>query len=188
MNNENNSNKKEEEYQGIAWKYFKLHANQRITLFRFYIIFFSLFAIVIGHLISEFHFESIYQEGIVIILSIVFMLITIIFWLLDERNRYFIKNSEEYFESYEKNFTGCNENEKSYNRFLKIINTAALFTREKKDECNYTFRHTPLFRCIYGISALLALVFICFAVYSICHHKDNVYHQIKIFAPEKIKQ
>ena len=179
MNHNNKNNKRsEEDYRIITWNYFKLHANQRIQLFRFYIIFFSLFSVVIGHLISEFHFVSSYQELIVILLSLAFLLITVIFWFIDNRNRYLIHNAEAYFVCYEKKFENDNQN----NRFKDVINKAAIFTLEETDKQNgkCNFRHTILFRMIYAIGILLSIIFISFGLYSICHHEDNIYYQIKI--------
>lgn len=175
----NHNNKMpEENYRDIAWKYFKLHANQRITLFRFYIIFFSLFSVVIGHLISEFHFAPVHQELIVILLSVVFLLITIIFWCIDNRNRYLIHNAEDYFVKYETKFTTDGQD----NRFIDQINKAAIFTIEENDKKNgkCNFRHTIFFRIIYFIGIILSIIFISFSVYSIYHHNDNIYYQIKI--------
>jgi hypothetical protein len=177
----------EERYRRTVWNYFKLHANQRIILFRFYIIFFSLFAIVIGHLISEFHFVSIYQEFIVIVLSIVFILVTVIFWLLDNRNRYFIHNAEAYFKKYEEKF--INDPAASTNRFIDIENKASIFTQENNDsrDGKCTFRHTACFRFIYLIGIGLSVIFVFFSCYSICHHEDNVYYQIKMITGNNLE-
>lgn len=162
--------KTEEDYRQIAWNYFKLHANQRIVLFRFYVVFFSLFALVIGHLISEFHFASIYQEWIAIVLSLMFFLITIIFWCLDSRNRYLIHNAEDYFVKYELIFM-----DKKPNRFVDEINTAKIFTKEKNDtrDGKCPIRHRFCFKIIFSIGLMLSVIFIGFSVLSIYNRENN---------------
>lgn len=62
--NSNDSNDK-----NFAWEYFELHANQRISLFRFYILIFSLYISTKGYLIMQFDKSSCSEEIIAIFLS-----------------------------------------------------------------------------------------------------------------------
>lgn len=144
---------------------------------------------MVGHLISEFHFDSIYHELVVIVLSIFFILITIVFWHLDKRNRDLIHNAEAYFVHYEKSF---NDPKRTANKnpFVKEgVNAAMIFTKERND-ANGTKNfcgHTCWFERIFMLGFFLAFVFIVFATCSLCHHKDDVSHQIEIVNLEKDK-
>ena len=64
-----------------AWQYFKLHANQRIMLIRFYVAFLGLFVIAAGFLMIRFSCEGVSAEISAFMLGIALIFITIIFWL-----------------------------------------------------------------------------------------------------------
>lgn len=73
-----------------AWKYFELHAQQRITVFNFYIA-------IIGLLISGVGVSMQQGDKYIYLCSIAggFMVfISFIFWKLDQRTSMLIKNSE----------------------------------------------------------------------------------------------
>lgn len=83
-----------------AWRYFELHAQQRIAVFNFYIAITGLLAAGIGF--------SLQQEGkylyLCSILGFFMMFISIIFWKLDHRVSMLIKNSEIALQCLENNF------------------------------------------------------------------------------------
>lgn len=83
-----------------AWRYFELHAQQRITVFNFYIAITGLLAAGIG--------LSLQQEGkylyLCSILGAFMIFISIIFWKLDHRVSMLIKNSETALQCIESNF------------------------------------------------------------------------------------
>lgn len=143
-----------------AWKYFELHANQRIVLFRFYIIFLTLFATGIVFLIIRFPSKSTLHEWSAIGLSVAFVIVTIVFWLLDARNRRLIKFSEEALIKLENEY------------FYKEQDNIKIFKREKKDCYNncVIFRHTICFRIIYFLACVMAIGFIAFSAYSMSYY------------------
>lgn len=92
-----------------AWRYFELHANQRIALFRYYAIFFTLYVTGVGYLSLKIHTTGFHALFYASCISAVFALITLIFWLLDDRNRFLIKIAENALMSLEKKFDNCEE-------------------------------------------------------------------------------
>ena len=83
-----------------AWRYFELHAQQRIAVFNFYIAITGLLAAGIGF--------SLQQEGkylyLCSILGFFMIFISFIFWKLDHRVSMLIKNSEAALHLFESNF------------------------------------------------------------------------------------
>jgi len=83
-----------------AWDYFQLHASQRMTIFNFYLISSSLIATCY---FASFKVDSNLQ-GARPILSVLLCMIAFVFWKLDQRTKFFIKNAEntlKYFERLE---------------------------------------------------------------------------------------
>lgn len=100
-----------------AWRYFELHAQQRITVFNFYIAITGLLAAGIGF--------SLQQEGrylyLCSILGFFTFFISIIFWKLDHRVSILIKNSETVLQCIEDKFDNQN-----YRIFTKDKNDNSL--------------------------------------------------------------
>lgn len=83
-----------------AWRYFELHAQQRINVFNFYIAITGLLSAGIGF--------SLQQDGKYIFLcstmGFIMIFISFIFWKLDHRVSMLIKNSELALQSIESKF------------------------------------------------------------------------------------
>ncbi len=77
-----------------AWDYFALHATQRISLFGKYIVIFVLFVSSSGFLVTRFSYRPMIDEISEIILCLIFLILTFIFYKIDYRNRSFIKLAE----------------------------------------------------------------------------------------------
>jgi len=99
------------------WKYFEFHANQRITLFKYYIIFISAYFYGTGYLVINFPSNSDIHEIALIGISVFIIIVTCIFRRLDNRNRQLVKYAEDYIVDYEKGVKG----------YLKI------FSKERDD-------------------------------------------------------
>jgi hypothetical protein len=88
-----------------AWDYFQLHASQRLTTFNFYIVISSL---VITGILGT--YQKDYRAPILGVgLSLLLTLWSVLFWKLDQRNRFLIKNAEaalKHFEELEASGTG----------------------------------------------------------------------------------
>lgn len=148
-------------YRKYIWKYFKLHANQRIALFRFYVVFFSLFAYAIAHLIIAHYPPKKIDLAAILILSVFFMLITYIFSKLDERNKNLLHNAEDFFEKYEARFNDGNDDPYQ----LDSLKATQVFSREKqasqKDQSGW--RHTKCFRWIFIAGGLMSSIFLIYS-------------------------
>lgn len=80
MTNSNKNKKSDDSRLAFdhAWKYFELHAKQRVTLFKYFIILISAAAAYVAH--------SFPSHGVGIIISGIFLVLTYVFQNLDKRN------------------------------------------------------------------------------------------------------
>lgn len=85
-----------------AWDYFATHASQRMTIFNFYI---ALSSIVATSYFSTFKTDSNLQDARLILACLLWFL-ALIFWRLDGRNKFLIKNAEAALKHFEQNDSG----------------------------------------------------------------------------------
>lgn len=88
---------KEDDLQKQAWEYFKLHANQRLITFNFYLVISSVISTGLFEILSGERYQ-----GILSLFSLFLFLFSFIFWKLDQRNKFLIKGAEDtlkYFEA-----------------------------------------------------------------------------------------
>jgi hypothetical protein len=74
-----------------AWKYFELHANQRMSLFNFFILLSGLIAAAWGAAMTA----ETPLSAIGAVMGTLLAFSSIIFWKIDERNSFLIKHAEE---------------------------------------------------------------------------------------------
>jgi len=105
-----------------AWRYFELHAQQRITVFNFYIAITGLLAAGVGF--------SLQQKDVFIYLcpalGCFMVFISIIFWKLDHRVSMLVKNSETALRCIENNFTNQDYKILTKDNDDKSLNSSAL--------------------------------------------------------------
>ena len=82
-----------------AWKYFEIHSNQRITMFNYFLFIIAGLGTAIG---VSFQSASTFAY-IGIFLSIFLSITSFVFWKLDQRTSFLIKQSEEVFKKLERN-------------------------------------------------------------------------------------
>ncbi|MDH2518611.1 MULTISPECIES: hypothetical protein [Acinetobacter calcoaceticus/baumannii complex] len=82
-----------------AWKYFELHSNQRITMFNYFLFIIAGLGTSIGVILQT--SKNLSYVGI--FLSILSIIVSIIFWKLDQRTSFLIKQSEAVFKRLERN-------------------------------------------------------------------------------------
>jgi hypothetical protein len=90
--------------QEQAWKYFELHANQRLTIFNFYI---ALCSAITAGLVASYSKDFLHPI-VRSLFSILLILFSFVFWKLDERVKLLIKNAEaalKFFEEQDSNQT-----------------------------------------------------------------------------------
>jgi hypothetical protein len=100
--------------QEQAWKYFDLHAGQRLTIFNFYI---ALCSAIATGLVATFHKEFIYPN-LRILFGFLLVLFSFVFWKLDGRTKLLVKNAEDALRFFEE-------------QNAKEINVTHVFRREK---------------------------------------------------------
>jgi hypothetical protein len=79
-----------QDHRGYAWEYFKVHAQQRMSLFNFFVVFSSLATTC---LVATFP-EKTHTHTVGAAIGILLMVISFIFWKLDKRVRFLIKHAE----------------------------------------------------------------------------------------------
>jgi hypothetical protein len=81
--------KKREELRDQAWKYFSLHADQRLKTFNFYLI---LCTIIAGGLLAL--IKDARDPRIAIPVALLLPSLSLVFWKLDTRNRQLVDHSQ----------------------------------------------------------------------------------------------
>lgn len=136
-----------------AWRYFELHATQRISLIRYYIIVLSLYVTSAGYLVTKFSLKSCTEEIGVIFFSVILVFLTIIFWFLDNRNRRLIQLAEKSLRSQE--------------RSSNLESEHRIFIREQRiSRCS--IRHTHCFRALFILAIISAVVISLYSSWHIC--------------------
>lgn len=145
-----------------AWRYFELHANQRISLFRNFVFILTVYITGIGLLITNFHDSSCIEEIAAFSLSVVFIFVSIIFYLLDARNRHLIHIAERSLRKHEDADTTINKTHK-------------IFLREKR-KCFCGPRHTLCFKILFGTAIAAAILVICSSAFHGFYESSNCAH------------
>lgn len=135
------------------WEYFELHANQRINLFRFYTLIVGLFITSSGFVLIRIPgSKDALDEVMVIVLSIVFINLTVVFQLLDRRNRQLIHYSEKKIMEFERKYLD------------DVSRIFSIESNEKISGMSYV-GHSACFRWIFCVGYCLAgviLIYCCF--------------------------
>ena len=88
--------------QTYAWNYFEYHAGQRMNTFNFYLIICTILATGFVTIAEKDH-PSASGNVLGAVIGILFPFFSWVFWQLDNRNRFFIKNAEKALMNLEKN-------------------------------------------------------------------------------------
>ena len=83
-----------------VWRYFELHAQQRMTVFNFYIAITGLLAAGIGFTLQQGEKYALFTS----LMGIFILFISFIFWKLDQRVSMLIKNAELALQDLENQF------------------------------------------------------------------------------------
>jgi len=138
-----------------AWKYFELHSNQRTTLFNYFLFIMAGLGAALGAILqasNKFSYVGIF-------ISIFVVLVSIIFWKLDDRTSFLIKQSEQVFQHLERNSSVnigifCNEdaNLDKANKERNILNKIITYGK--------LFRSTFLITGIVGVLGIILFILI----------------------------
>lgn len=137
-----------------AWNYFQLHAQQRLTLFKYYITLLTFLTAAAGFLYVKFPFRETTSEHAGIFIMILFILVTFIFWRLDWRNEKSLQKSRNAILKLEEKDLVFKEDDPQ----LKIF-----IADEDCCDCN---KYTLCFYAIFITGLLAAVFYIIFAMQS----------------------
>lgn len=116
-----------------AWNHFKFTAQQRIDLFKHYVIFISIFAAIFYHISTP-------NIGIAIALGV--LIITIFFNLVEIRNKHLVDTDKKALEQFEKDF--MKDRPEEYR----------IFTQDKCPIITHSRCYQILFYIVYGLSIM----------------------------------
>lgn len=80
-----------------AWSYFQLHANQRITVFNYFVIFAGVLATGLASAVQA----SPRLATVGVVLGLLLSLLSLVFWKIDQRTSFLIKHAEELIKTLE---------------------------------------------------------------------------------------
>ncbi len=143
----------EETVYQMTWQHFSTHANQRIQYINFYTVFIAaLFALVIACIEQKLFLWG----GLTAIFTLI---LTILFWQLDARNRDLVKHSEHILQIIEDRFT-FSEN-KDYIQKVKLV------SNDSKTRRPLILTHTKTFHILFIIVILTTVLLAgyCFIQY-----------------------
>ena len=128
------------------WKFFEVHASQRMSHFRFFIIMISIFFAGIGVLSKE--------DGnhlLLILLSTFFLITTFVFQSLDKRTRELLKLSENYLIEYQAYLSGV----------LNTPNVKMIELSNKSTTLSYTKSFRVMYVSSYALGIIMLIYFFC---------------------------
>jgi len=141
--------------QERAWRYFEIHANHRLTIFNYFLILAGLLAAGIG--------ASVQSTGhlrlVGIALGFILVLVSFVFWKLDQRASFFIKRAETALAQM--------ESELSQEAFQLFLSEPTATCQAKKDApaWNPHWTYGQSLRCVFVGMGLFGIVG---GVFSLC--------------------
>ena len=139
------------EFRDYLWKYFVLHADQRLKTFNFYLIVSAIFISGYLNLISNTE-QYIWSCILPFVLSIT----SFIFWKLDQRTKSMIKQAESGLKYLDEN-SGLQESNDNECHPLKIFSCDDYVTKNRKN-----FPNAPLAKCDLSYSNCFSIIFFIF--------------------------
>jgi len=151
----------QKELRDYAWNYFQMHASQRLTTFNFYI--------VIASLLSTALFNSFQKNNHIsclgIFLGFLLSMLSFVFWKLDCRNKFLIKQSEKALKYLEELFPPVLINSKAEPQVYQIFMNADYLTEiQLRGAYSLWKRHLSYSNCFnlvfvaFGSTGLLASI------------------------------
>ncbi|HXM21080.1 MAG TPA: hypothetical protein VN948_07445 [Terriglobales bacterium] len=132
--------------QELAWKYFELHAGQRLTIFNFYI---ALCSAIAAGLVATFGKDFSYPNAR-ILLGLLLVLFSFVFWKLDDRTKLLIKNAEAALEFYE-------EQDGKEILVTHVFRREKVLTAEKRSSVRLHLSYSKCFNIVFTAFALLGV-------------------------------
>ena len=141
------------EMQQYVWGYFELHANQRMSVFKFFIgLATFLTASLLAAAVQKHHVAG-------VLLGTLLTLVSLVFWRLDERTCFLIKRSERALEQLEETFFGNNAGS---------LRCLQLFRDERTETDNVKGVLTTYGQCLKALFFTFGAIGVSIAVFSLC--------------------
>lgn len=144
----------QKDLRDYAWNYFRLHADQRLAAFNFYI---ALATVVSTGLFASFH-EAFGEPSLGIVLGLLLIVLSLDFWRLDERNRQFLHHGEQALKAFEASIAENSGVSDAVKVFMnEEMETSTNKARRKgiRKLIPYTVSHC--FRAVFGLFTLIGL-------------------------------
>jgi hypothetical protein len=136
----------------VIWNHFQVHAGQRMTIFNFYIVFSSLLS---GAVLTALQAPS-KHDFTLSILGLGLVVISFVFWRLDERNRLLIHCSEDALKALEADAWKSH----SSARELRVFTNSDQLTQNKK----WHLKYSTCFRIVFLTFSLFGSFVTIFAL------------------------
>ncbi|MEG8267966.1 hypothetical protein MKR64_01270 [Acinetobacter baumannii] len=136
-----------------AWKYFEIHSNQRIQLFNFYLVIMAASGSALAYILQNKN-----QSILGIFLGLFLVFVSFIFWKLDQRTSFLVKQAEKILSNLEKEFNA---------KYYIFSNESSDFSRvnDKSNIFSKKYSYRVLFNATFIFTALLGVVFTIVSVF-----------------------
>ncbi|MBJ8442700.1 RipA family octameric membrane protein [Acinetobacter bereziniae] len=131
-----------------AWKYFEIHSEQRIKLFNFYLVIMAASGSALAYVIQNKN-----QSILGIFLGLFIVFASFIFWKLDQRTSFLVKQSERILRNLEKEYDA---------KYYLFSNECREFSTENNESNSFTrkYSYRELFNTTFIFTAFIGLIFI----------------------------
>lgn len=149
------------ESREYAWKYFQLHAGQRMSLFNFFVL---ISAILTAGLASALKTNGDIQF-VKIALSVGLLFVSFSFWKLDQRVRFLVKHAECIIKKIETESVNKGENSEELSIFTQEEVKTKHLSNDRKWYCPFCchLSYSKCFGIIYSLFAALGIIGIVLA-------------------------
>lgn len=138
------------------WRYFALHAQQRISVFNFFVVFSGVIATGIGGALQAGRTNTF----LVVVLGLLLALLSFVFSRLDQRNSDLVKISERALRASERNYLPGYA--QIFEREAKVGLSSA-FPEDQKTQTTWTFGRS--FRFLFLMMGIMGLVASFYSIY-----------------------
>lgn len=142
-----------------AWKYFEIHSDQRIKLFNFYLVVIAASGSALAYILQNKN-----QSLLGIFLGLFLIFVSYIFWKLDQRTAFLIKQAERVLKNLEKEYDAKYYLFSNEDLEFKQSNTD-LNSFTKKYSYRFLFNTTFLFTSSLGIIFTIVSLLEFFNIY-----------------------
>ncbi|PIO97276.1 hypothetical protein [Pleomorphomonas carboxyditropha] len=136
-----------------VWKYFEIHASQRLTVFNFFSAFSGLIIAGIGAVGQA----SLNYAVVGIALGAILVVVSFVFWKLDQRSAFLVKHAEEALKVLEGEMTAD----------LKLFTSEPVRRSVANNDANWLIQPWTFgksFRCLFLLTAICGLAALVFFI------------------------